>query len=153
MSGRSFLRLKHRDGNTVVRVNSKQMSAPFKLLSDAWKESRKQELLKSLPHIKPLHHLSSTDIAAMVEASTFRSFDVGDVICLQVLLLQSACRRKAFTYLPGPSGHLFLLYRARQRKRNHVFVLPLASVAIFDGCSETSRTGVNHQGRKGHRGY
>jgi hypothetical protein len=69
-----------------LRAETNLMSASLKLLSDAWKESRKQELLKSLPHIKPLHNLSSTDVAAMVEASIFRAFDMGDVICTQVML-------------------------------------------------------------------
>ena len=60
------------------------MATGTKLLSDSWKESRRADLLNSLKHLKPLQHLSSDDIFAIVQTAAFRAFDIGDIICQQV---------------------------------------------------------------------
>jgi hypothetical protein len=72
----------------------------FKLLSDAWKQSRKASLFSSLKSIKPLQHLSHDAIAAIVETASFHAFDVGDIICQQVRLLR-AMRAILFFHISG----------------------------------------------------
>ncbi len=99
--------LKCLSDHQIFRDDSSLMAAPLKLLSDAWKESRKQDLLKSLPHIKPLHYLSPTDVAAMVEASTFRSFELGDIICMQVPILCDLSCPPTLTVCQGQVGSSF----------------------------------------------